>query len=307
MTVAHLLPPGVKVFERGWLSANNILFKCGGESALVDSGYWTHSNQTAALVRGELGDQPLTQLLNTHLHSDHCGGNAALQGFYPAVETLIPPGQASHVRDWDPIALTYTPTGQECPQFRMDGVLVAGQTIKLGGAVWEIHSSPGHDPHAVILFDPLSRALISADALWENGFGVVFQELEGDRAFEEVAQTLELIEQLRPNVVIPGHGNVFSEVNKSLELARRRLDVFVQDPRKHASHAAKVLLKFKLLELQHVQWAEFRNWVSSTPYFALVHGRWFNDQALVTWMDGVIADLVRSGAARREGEWIYNA
>jgi hypothetical protein len=32
--------------------------------------------------------------------------------------------------------------------------------------------------------------LISADALWENGFGVVFPELEGDDAFAIVAATL---------------------------------------------------------------------------------------------------------------------
>ena len=39
-------------------------------------------------------ERPLDLLLNTHLHSDHCGGNAALQARHPGVRTLIPPGQA---------------------------------------------------------------------------------------------------------------------------------------------------------------------------------------------------------------------
>ena len=99
MTIA--LPPGVTVFERGWLSANNILFQGPEGNALIDSGYATHADQTVALVRAALGSQPLTHLLNTHLHSDHCGGNAALQAAWPGLRTLIPPGQAAQVAEWD--------------------------------------------------------------------------------------------------------------------------------------------------------------------------------------------------------------
>ena len=51
----------------------------------------------------------------------------------------------------------------------------------------------GHDTHSVILFEPVSRTLVSADALWERGFGVVFPELDGDDAFAEVADTLDVM------------------------------------------------------------------------------------------------------------------
>ena len=43
------LPPGMQVFERGWLSANNILFTGSGTTTLVDTGYVTHAPQTLAL------------------------------------------------------------------------------------------------------------------------------------------------------------------------------------------------------------------------------------------------------------------
>ncbi|MDB5894178.1 MAG: fold metallo-hydrolase, partial [Rhodoferax sp.] len=117
MTPLHPLPAGVTVFERGWLSANNILLQGEAGSALVDSGYCTHAPQTLALLSHALQGRPLDHLLNTHLHSDHCGGNAALQAAYPALRTHIPPGQAAHVADWDPVALSYAPTGQQCPAF----------------------------------------------------------------------------------------------------------------------------------------------------------------------------------------------
>jgi glyoxylase-like metal-dependent hydrolase (beta-lactamase superfamily II) len=49
--MAVALPPSMRVFERGWLSSNNILFIGRGGTALVDSGYVTHAPQTLALVR----------------------------------------------------------------------------------------------------------------------------------------------------------------------------------------------------------------------------------------------------------------
>ena len=70
---------GVTVFERGWLSSNNILITGQrGDTALVDTGYAAHAELTVALVDAALQGAPLTRILNTHLHSDHCGGNAAL-------------------------------------------------------------------------------------------------------------------------------------------------------------------------------------------------------------------------------------
>ncbi len=297
---------GVTVFERGWLSSNNILFQGAQRAALVDSGYCTHAGQTLALVRRALDGRPLDLLLNTHLHSDHCGGNAALQAAYPAVQTCVPPGLANHVRHWDAVALSYVPTGQQCPRFRIEGLLEPQTEVVLADRPWQVHGAPGHDPHSVILFEPRSRVLISADSLWENGFGVIFRELEGDHAFAEAARTLDLIESLRPLAVIPGHGGVFTDLARSLADARRRLDAFVRDPARHALHAAKVLLKFKLLELQRLPAAELAQWAFATPYFGMVHRRWFSDIGLADWVEQLEGDLLRSGAALREGDYLLN-
>ncbi|WP_119964602.1 MBL fold metallo-hydrolase [Simplicispira lacusdiani] len=301
------LPPEITVFERGWLSSNNVLFtgKHSG-AALVDTGYCTHGAQTLALVQSALDGRPLDRILNTHLHSDHCGGNAALQQAWPAVQTAIPPGQAAHVRDWDPYALSYTPTGQECPRFRCDALLQPGTEELLGDRPWQVHAAPGHDPHSIVLFEPRDRILISADALWENGFGVVFPELDGEGAFAEVAATLDLIERLAPRTVIPGHGPVFHDAPRALGVARKRLDGFASHPGKHALYAAKVLLKYKLLEWQRISLADLRAWTDATPYFGAMHARHFSDRGQGEWLEGLMDELVRSGAARREGEWLVN-
>ncbi len=305
-----LLPPGIRVFERGWLSANNIL--CSGPEGhtLIDSGYGSHATQTLALLEHALQGQPLDRLINTHLHSDHCGGNAALQAHYPQMQTWIPPGQADAVTRWDHSGLSYAPTGQSCPRFAINGVLQPGDELTLAGLPWQVHAAPGHDPHAVLLFQPGHRILVSGDALWENGFGVVFPELEGEPAFAEVGDTLDLIEQLAPIVVIPGHGRPFggdaASVAAALERARSRLRHFTDDPGKHLRYALKVLLKFKLLEWQRASVEQVHTWARATPYLLQQHER--HAQAdFDTWLQALIDDLCRSGAARREDGWLIDA
>jgi glyoxylase-like metal-dependent hydrolase (beta-lactamase superfamily II) len=301
------LPAWLRVLERGWLSSNNILILGGSHAALIDSGYCSHAAQTMALVESALQGRHLTTLVNTHLHSDHCGGNAALQQRFADVQTLIPPGLAQHVCVWNPDALTYTPTGQSCPPFTHQGLLVPGTEIMLGDRPWQIHAAPGHDPHSVILLEPASGVLVSADALWERGFGVVFPELDGQRAFAEVAATLDLIESLRPKLVIPGHGAHFTGVAQALATARRRLDGFVNNPALHMLYAAKVLLKFKLLEVQGISRTALLEWAQGTAYLHTMYTTRFTGFTLAQSVDQLLQELVRAGAASVEGDMVYNA
>ncbi|ANY61480.1 MBL fold metallo-hydrolase [Comamonas aquatica] len=292
--------PGMFFFERGWLSANNILLLGPDDAALVDTGYCSHAEQTVDLVASTLDTRSLTHLLNTHLHSDHCGGNAALQARWPDVQTWIAPGQAAQVQDWDPVALSYTPTGQSCPRFRADGVLRPGSTVTLGGRPWQVHAAPGHDPHSIVLFEPERRLLISADALWEHGFGVVFPEIEGVQAFAEVAATLDVIEQLQPALVLPGHGPLFTDVAAALARARQRLQGFIVQPERHARYAAKVLLKYKLLEWQQLPLDQVHAWCRQTPYLGLLHAQYFDAQTPTQWVETLVQELVASQAAALE-------
>jgi glyoxylase-like metal-dependent hydrolase (beta-lactamase superfamily II) len=203
--------------------------------------------------------------------------------------------------------LTYKPTGQNCPQFRFDATLQAGTELRLGDLAWQVHSAPGHDSHSVILFEPISRTLVSADALWERGFGVVFPELDGDDAFHEVSQTLDVIEALKPALVIPGHGSPFADVTEALGRARQRLDGFVSDPARHLQHAAKVLLKFKLLELQSVSLSDLLAWAEATPYVAKLVEWQYPGHTLSEALDVLVQDLVRAGAATLQGQQLHNA
>ena len=89
-----LLPEKMTFVQRGWLSANHLLLQDSEETVLIDSGYVSHADQTLSLIAHALQGRPLDRLFNTHLHSDHCGGNAALQEQYPQMQTTRAPGGA---------------------------------------------------------------------------------------------------------------------------------------------------------------------------------------------------------------------
>ena len=289
------LPESMHVLQRGWLSSNNILFTGGEQSALVDSGYATHAPQTLNLVAHLLRGRRLDLLVNTHLHSDHCGGNAALQQAY-GCRTLIPEAEARAVRDWDEAALTYVATGQQCPRFGFDATIAAGDRLTLGLLDWQVLGAPGHDPHSLILYCPAERLLISADALWENGFGVIFPELEGESGFAETRATLEQIAGLDVRLVIPGHGAPFADVAGALERAFDRLDYLAADPARNARNGIKVLVKFRLLERRRITMDELRQWMRDVPLLVDSNRNHLqmDPDALAQW---TAAQLVKAGAA----------
>lgn len=293
------LPAGLSFFERGWLSANNLLFIDEDSCALVDTGYVSHAPQTLQLVQHALGGRKLDRILNTHLHSDHCGGNALLQSHY-ACQTSIPAAESAAVRDWNEDLLSYRATGQQCPRFGFDATLKHGDRIRLGGQDWQALGAPGHDPHSLMLYCPSEGVLASADALWENGFGVVFPELEGIAAFDEVRATLDLIDSLKPRMVLPGHGAPFADVDGALKRAYARLDYLAGDPVRNAHNGVKVLVKFRLLERRVVSMAELAQWMRDVPLLALCNRLWLHmeDEALA---QQVAQQLVKAGAASLEG------
>lgn len=298
------LPDTMRVFERGWLSSNNILFIDQDQTALVDSGYQTHATQTLALLEHALQGSPLNRLINTHLHSDHCGGNALLQQTY-ACRTTIPEKEIDKVRYWNEDELSFSATGQKCERFTFDDTLAADDTLSLGGLTWQALGAPGHDPHSLMLYCASEGILISADALWENGFGVIFPELEGESGFAEARATLELIASLDVRLVIPGHGAPFTDVARALQTAFSRIDYLASHPVANAQNAVKVLLKFLLLERQSIPLADVPQILSKLRLFNAANERYLQQspEELSQW---AIAQLVRAKAAHIVAESLAN-
>lgn len=294
---ATLATLGAQVLQRDWLSANHVVFAAtaGTPAAIVDTGYARHADMTLALVERALDGAPLQRIVNTHLHSDHCGGNHALQARYGQLETLVPAPSLALVQAWDEGRLSYRPTGQLCERFRADGAIAPGSALQLGEADWQVHAAPGHDPDAVLLFEPQTRTLIAGDALWEDRLAIIFPELYGEDGFGPTRRTLALIESLAPRWVIPGHGAVFGDVAAALAASRRRLDAFEREPARHAQHAARALVMFHMMEHQRRERTALEAWLLATPIFGLSARQGGASATPGGWAQALVARLVDDG------------
>ena len=308
MPEVHALPANVTVLERGWLSSNNILIHpAAGEDGalLVDTSHVNHAAQTVQLLQHALGDTPLARIVNTHLHSDHCGGNATLQAHFGA-PVSVPQRSAAAVSAWDEDRLSYRATGQTCPPFTLAGSVAPGDTLRAGGMDWQVLEAPGHDPDSVMLFEPGHGLLISADALWENGFGLVFPELAGEQGFADTARVLDAIERLPVRWVVPGHGAPFSDLAGALGRARSRLAAWQAAPERHARHALKVLAKYHLMEVRAEPIEQLVAWAESAP---LVTGlrRHFPQAFGDDWCERAVQELVAVGALSMRAGIVHDA
>ena len=302
-----LLPPQMHVFVRDWLSANHVVLKSADGCVVIDSGYGKHVPLTLALVASRMGldGRPLAKLVNTHCHSDHIGGNAALRRAY-GCPIAVPASEAPLIEAWDERALLYGYADQHAERFGVDEILSPGTTHVWGDLEWRALAAPGHDMGALVFFNDEHRILISGDALWEYGYGFVMP-LELDPAALPAARaTLEMIASLDVRCVIPGHGEPFTDVPVALARAFNRTAAFEADPRRVARHALKVIFTFSLLDKERMRVADVPAYVGRVGIFRDLNAACLG-LAPTELADLLLAELQRARVVRRVGEHVVPA
>lgn len=301
------LPSSIQVLERGWLSSNNILMFEGESATLVDAGYVGHAPQTVDLVKSALAARrvptKLSRLINTHSHSDHIGGNAALQAAF-GCRIVIPAGIERMVTEWDTQALMLDEARQRGDRFAHDAVIEPNSEFDMGGFRWRALPAPGHDMEALIYYCAEKRILISGDALWQDGFGIIFGELMGRKdALPATRETLEMIGRLEVDIVIPGHGAAFDDVDAAMGRAMKRLALFEADATRMGRNAVRACFTFNLLDLERLREDELPAYLKSVPFFDNVNQRMlgFSDDDFAAWLLG---ELLRSRSIELRDGWI---
>jgi glyoxylase-like metal-dependent hydrolase (beta-lactamase superfamily II) len=307
VTAPAALPPQVRVFVRDWLSSNNILLKSRSGHVLIDSGYTRHAPLTLALLASAkgLGDAPLARLVNTHCHSDHMGGNAAIKARYRC-PIALPIGEADVIDTWDEQTLLLAYTDQQAPRFAYDEIIRPGETHIWGDLEWRALAAPGHDMGALVFHNPEHGILISGDALWWNGYGLVMPTEIDPRAMPAARATLEMLASLDVRVVIPGHGEPFTDVGAALERAFARTAALEADSLRVARHALKALLMFTLLDRRRLALDDLPSFMERVGVYRDFNARFFRftprDLAA-----RLVAELETAGAVRRENGWLVPA
>ena len=291
------------VFVRDWLSANQVVLRSRDGGVVIDSGYGKHAPLTLALVASRMGldGAPLARVVNTHCHSDHMGGNAALRRAY-GCPIAVPAAEAPSIAAWDPKTLLLDYADQRAERFTADEMLRPGSSHVWGDLEWRALAAPGHDMAALVFFNDEHRILISGDALWQNGYGFVMPPQCDPSALPATRATLDMLAALDIRRVIPGHGEPFDDVAAALARAYRRTEAFERDPLRMARHALKVVLVFALLDRERLPLATMPEYVNQVGIYRDFNDRFFR-LAPALLAEQLIAELERAGAVyRQDGE-----
>ena len=286
------LPPSITVLVRDWLSANNVLLRGRDGNVIIDTGYVRDAPRTLALVAEALAGEPLVLIVNTHGHSDHIGGNAALAARY-ACPIAVPAGEAALLENWD----------TRGDRFAVSSTLAPGSRHVWGELEWQALFAPGHDMGALVFYNSEQRILLSGDALWEHGFGLVMPPEIDPACMPATRATLDAIAALDIRCVIPGHGQPFTDAGAALERAYSRLAALQADSRRAARSVVKALLAFALLDRRRMALATLPDYVERIGFFRDFNALFFR-QRPADFATMLVEDLERAGAVRREGEWL---
>jgi len=246
------LPPELTFIQRGWLNCNSILIQGSGPPALVDSGHLFYQNETLDLIR-QAGVEPETigQIATTHSHCDHHGANKRLKALSGASI-----GMGPLTAEWfgtdEKILTWFNQFSQEAETVPADLIYHDGDTVLLSGIPFEVHSLPGHAPDCIGFYQPDSRILICADAMWDNDLGVLHTDVHGHGVINDAEMAVRKIIALDPLIAIPGHGGLITNVQENGEKILRRLNSFRQEPGRLAWHITRRFTMYGLMTYQPI-------------------------------------------------------
>lgn len=146
-----------------------------------------------------------THILNTHGHSDHIGGNAAIKDKWPDSPLIIGHGDAPKLTD--AVLNLSAGFGVAVISPPADRLVAEGETIDAAGVQLEVLETPGHCcGHVVFVYKGGTPWIVfGGDVLFQGGIG---RTDFPDGSFEELVDSIhkKLFTLPDDTVVLPGHG-----------------------------------------------------------------------------------------------------
>lgn len=152
-----------------------------------------------ALEKRRLG---LAAILDTHGHSDHIGGNAALKERWPDCPLVIGAGDAAKLTDpWANLSAAF---GVPLLSPAADVLVNDGNVYQAAGMDWLVRSIPGHTSgHVVFLCGP--RHVFVGDVIFAGSIGRT-DFPDGDHHQLLAGIRSKLFSLPDDTVLLPGHG-----------------------------------------------------------------------------------------------------
>ncbi len=173
------------------------------EAAIVDCG--ALFPQEEAKIEAFVSDNNLKikYILNTHLHLDHCFGNAWAAERYGILPMAHKDDETLLARMGEQARMFGLPF--EVKTEKLGGYLNDNDVLMLGENRIEVIHTPGHSRGGLCFYIPSAGWLISGDSLFEGSIGRT--DLEGGSYATLIKSITERLMTLpEETVVYPGHG-----------------------------------------------------------------------------------------------------
>lgn len=262
-----MLPPEITFIQRGWFNSNMVLLRGSRGTAVIDTGHLLDQNQTIDLIRQQ-GVEPETicHIALTHGHSDHHGGNRLLKQLSGATIGMGATTAAWFARPEHGL-LWADHLGQEMDIVPADVIYQPEQRLDLVGIPFQTIAIPGHAPDALAYYQPDTRVMICADAVWAGGdVGVLNTAVHGWGILDEAEAAVRRLQGYEVAVALPGHGGVITDWQGETAVLLERLASFRAQPAKLANHVVRRFLMYILLRYQPIGRAELTELALAGPW-----------------------------------------
>jgi len=190
--------------------------------SIVDVGLTGKGSYKAGAIR-ELGFDPsdIKRIIMTHTHLDHIGCLAEIREAFPGAQLWVHRLEAELLEKGDDRAVygmdmfkgmcqMQFGLSPDAFKFAVDRKLEGGETLEIGGMIWDVIHIPGHSMGGIALYEPVAKILIPGDVVYADYAIGRFDLFGADAA--KLKESLSTLAKLDVDILLPGHNQIVKGV-----------------------------------------------------------------------------------------------
>ncbi len=192
--------------------------------SIVDVGFTGKGNYKIQSFKKEgIDPSAIRRVIMTHTHLDHIGCLAEIRKEFPGIEVwvhrleadLLEQGDDRAVYGMDMFKTLYKlqpGLKSDAFKFKVDRKLDGGETLDIGGMVWEVIHIPGHSLGSIGLYHRPAKILIPGDVAYAD-HAIGRFDLFGANP-SDLKKSLISLSELEVNILLPGHNQIVKDLPK---------------------------------------------------------------------------------------------
>jgi len=224
---------------------------------VVDPGSSVHTGNMLLREIRKVTDLPVIAVFDTHVHGDHWLGNDAVQRAYPDADiyahhkmiTMVDNGEGQNWLD-----LMHNMTKGKTDGTRIVNArdsLKGGEDLSIGGHQFQIiHQGQAHTLTDIMILYKQDNVLFTGDNVSNRRMIRLV-----DASFKGSIETIEAARNLKPAVVVPGHGKTGG--TELLDNYQKYLSTLLSNVSKYFEED---MSDFEMKPLIHKELTEFHDW-----------------------------------------------